>query len=44
MGGSNKCSLSTEEREKKKQALVLQWKNLDTLKGQQKNNNQDCIK
>lgn len=46
MGGSSKCSLSTEEKKtnKQKNTLVLQWKKLDTLKGQHKNNNQDCIK
>lgn len=37
MEGPIKCSFSTKEREK---TVVLQWKNLDTLKGQQKNNYQ----
>lgn len=38
MEGPIKCSLNTKERKKK--TVVLQWKNLDTLKGQQKNNYQ----
>lgn len=37
MEGPIKCSLNTKE---KKKTVVLQWKNLDTLKGQQKNNYQ----